>query len=472
MHDQVDIRQGKQNQDLRYSMNNNSNVAIDYLMFRAYPADEDDQCKSVVRIGRTYMQQLDIKEGDVVRLEGNTKSTAAVCLALDENKNYVANKNTRIYDVEIEYKGKDNSSSERLDQYPKIRINRLVDSHLGSRGGQTGLIRVSKFESNADWSLHEAKDSAASIITLGTLDMFETIMPGYKDQVDWDDAKDLLIQKDDKISISFKEGSFAEQRRTEKQQQEQFRQQRKQSRETGGKRPPRPSATLPRCFSSIILNVKPEGRSFWSIGKDTKFEFQNVDPDVLEPGFKLKPRNLTRVIPMAKQVNVDGINITMASLEIYENIMKMIFYSEQRIKISEDDFTNADKVNNITSKLGEPRFVISLDDDLGNSYHTEFENGGTRHTGPDISTKEAVSEQEWYQFLLPLLDPKARELTISINEIQWFKRNQDGIDELRSGMHSSASPSAPSKTILPQEHYPPGKLVIIEGPWEFKITIL
>ena len=229
---------------------------------------------------------------------------------------------------------------------------------------------------------------------------------------------------------------------------------------------------MPRCFSSIILKVKPEGRPFWSIGKDTKFEFQNVDPDVLEPGFKLKPRNLTKVIPMAKQVDVDGIKITMASLEIYENIMKMIFYSEQRIKISESDFTNVDKVNSITSMLGEPKFVISLGDDLGNSYRTEFENGGTRHTGPDLSTKEAMSEQEWYQFLLPVLDPKAKELTISIKEIQWFKRNQEGIDESHSGMHSSTSLSPPSKTNVPQEHYPPGKLVIIEGPWEFKIPIL
>ena len=43
-----------------------------------------------------------------------------------------------------------------------------------------------------------------------------------------------------------------------------------------------------------------------------------------------------------------------------------------------------------------------------------------------------------------------------------------GIDESHSGMRSSA---LPSETNLPQEHHPPGKLVIIEGPWEFKIPI-
>ena len=423
-------------------MDKNSDNPASFLMFRAHPADEDDQCKSVVRIGRRRMQELNIKEGEVVRLEGNTKSTAAACLALDEDRNYVTNSNTRVYDVEIEYKNKGSSSSPEIqDPYPKIRINRLVDSHLGSRGGQTGLVKVSKFDDNANLSFGNDKDTTATVITLGTLDMFEKMMPGYKDQVDWDDARDLLIQKDDKISISFKEDSFAEQRKTEKQRQDQFRQQRKQSRETGGKRPPRPPISLPRCFSSIILDVKPEGMPFWSIGKDTKFDFQDADPDVLEPGFKLKPKNLTKVIPIAKQVNIDGINITIASLEIYENIMKMIFYSEQRIKIS--DFTDVEKVNSMTSTLGEPRFVIALRDDLGNSYHTEFENGGTRHTGPDLSTKEAVSEQEWYQFLLPLLDTKAKELTVSIKEIQWFKRNQEGIDESHSGMHSSA----PSPTI-------------------------
>ena len=440
----------------------------DSITFRIYPADEDDQCKSVVRIGRKHMQQLDIKEGDVVKIEGNTKSTAAVCLALDETKDYVTNNNTRIYDVEIEYKSKD-GLSERKDPYPKIRINNLIDSQLGSRGGQTGLVRISRFDDEPNSSFSNNRENfTAKTITLGTLDMFEKIMPGYKDQIDWNDAKDLLIQKDDKISISFKEDSFAEQRKIEQQQQEQFRQQRRQSRETGSNRPPRPPAPLPKCFSSIVLDVTPKGRSFWSIDKETKFEFQDVDPDVLEPGFKLKPRNLKKVIPMAKQVNTDGINITMASLEIYENIMKMIFYSEQRIKISESDFANVEKVNSITSNLGEPRFVIALSDDLGNSYSTEFENGGTRHTGPDLSTKEAVSEQEWYQFLLPLLDPNAKKLTVSIKEIQWFKRNQDGIDESHSGMRSSG---LPSDARIPQEHYPPGKLVIIEGPWEFRIPI-
>ena len=449
-------------------MNDNSDTSTCSIMFRAYPADEDDQCKSVIRIEKKHMQQLDIKEGGVVKLEGNTKSTAAVCLVLDETKNYVTNRNTRIYDVEIGYKNKDNIS-ETPDPYPKIRINSLVESQLGSRGGQTGLVKVSKFEDNQDVSVsNDKEDSTATTITLGTLDMFEKIMPGYKDQIDWNDAKDLLIQNSDKISVSFKEGSFAEQRKIEQHQQEQFRQQRRQSRETGSRRPPHPPAPLPRCFSSIVLDVKPEGRPFWSIGKDTKIEFQNVDPDVLEPGFKLKPRNLKKVIPMAKQVNVDGINVTMASLEIYENIMKMIFYSEQRIKISESDFTNVEKVNSITSNLGEPRFVIALYDDLGNPYHVTFENGGTRHTGPDLSTKEAVSEQEWSSFLLPLLDPKTKELTVSIKEIQWFKRNRDGIDESHSGMRSSGlSPDARSS----QEHHPPGNLVIIEGPWEFKIPI-
>ena len=448
-------------------MNKNSDT-LSFLMFRVYPADEDDQCKSVVRIGKKHMQQLNIKEGDVIKLEGNTKSTVAVCLALDETKNYVTNRNTRIYDVEIEYKNK-NSPSERKDPYPKIRINHLIDSQLGSRGGQTGLIRVSKFYDDSNILDPDGKEnSAAKTLTLGTLDMFEKIMPGYKDQLDWDDAKDLLIQKDDKISISFKEGSFAEQRKIEQQQQEQFRQQRRQSRETGSKRPPRPPTPLPRCFSSIVLDVKPNGRSFWSIGKDTKFEFQDVEPDVLEPGFKLKPRNLSKVIPIAKQVHVDGINVTIASLEIYENIMKLIFYSEQRIKIPESDFTNVDKVNDITRMLNEPQFVIALGDDLGNSYHAAFENGGTRHTGPDLTAKEAVSEQEWYSFLQPPLDPKASKLTISIKEMHLFKHNQEGINEAHFGMRHSG---LPSNARIPQEHHPPGKLVIIEGPWEFRIPI-
>ena len=60
-------------------MNSNFNASFpSYLVFRANPADETDQCKSVVRIAKKYMRQLNIQEGDVVRLEGNTKNTAAV----------------------------------------------------------------------------------------------------------------------------------------------------------------------------------------------------------------------------------------------------------------------------------------------------------------------------------------------------------------------------------------------------------
>ena len=89
-------------------------------------------------------------------------------LVLDENRNYVTNKNTRIYDVEIEYKNKENPS-EHSDPYPKIRTSHLVDSHLGSREGQTSLIKVSKFEDNPDSSLgNDREDSDATIITLGT----------------------------------------------------------------------------------------------------------------------------------------------------------------------------------------------------------------------------------------------------------------------------------------------------------------
>ena len=109
-------------------MSSESDQRQSCLLFRPHPADEDDQCKSVVRIGEKHMQQLGLKEGDVVQIEGNTKSTAAVCLALDETKSYVTNSsNVRIYDVEIEYKSSSNTSQSSSpviatpDPYPKIR---------------------------------------------------------------------------------------------------------------------------------------------------------------------------------------------------------------------------------------------------------------------------------------------------------------------------------------------------------------
>jgi len=57
------------------------------------------------------------------------------------------------------------------------------------------------------------------------------------------------------------------------------------------------------------------------------------------------------------------------------------------------------------------------------------------------------------------LDPAAKEITIIIKEIAWVKR------ELRQ-VHTTMTP--PNMRSM---HHSNGKLSILEGPWEFKITL-
>jgi len=58
-----------------------------------------------------------------------------------------------------------------------------------------------------------------------------------------------------------------------------------------------------------------------------------------------------------------------------------------------------------------------------------------------------------------ILDSKVNGRTVTINEIQRLKRNQEGINEAGFGMHSSV---LLSEINLPQERHFPEKLVIIE----------
>ena len=61
----------------------------DSIEFRlVYPRNtgakkDNNSCKTIVKIEQRYMQDLGIKQGDVVKISGSTKSTAAVCLQAD-----------------------------------------------------------------------------------------------------------------------------------------------------------------------------------------------------------------------------------------------------------------------------------------------------------------------------------------------------------------------------------------------------
>ena len=93
------------------------------------------------------------------------------------------------------------------------------------------------------------------------------------------------------------------------------------------------------------MNVKPEGKPFWTITGNTKFEFKEADLlKILDP-FGLPPKKLVNVVSISKQLFVGDTEFTIPSLEVYSNMMRLIWYSHQRIKIPESDFTDMHKMN-------------------------------------------------------------------------------------------------------------------------------
>jgi len=215
--------------------------------------------------------------------------------------------------------------------------------------------------------------------------------------------------------------------------------------------------------------VKPEGKAFWRITDETKFEFENADFEKLFASHRFRPKNLINVIPISKQLFVEDTEFTIPSLEIYSDMMKLIWYSHQRIKIPESDFGNPlkmDKIQEMIHSHDSPRLVITIKDDLGNQYVNVNEGGGGGggSSGPDPSTREVISDFSWNQFFSPTLDKNAKEIIVTIKEIHWLKRNRNAPD-----MMSPPPTEPPFMTPIESRLLP--RMVIAEGPWEYRIPI-
>jgi hypothetical protein len=104
----------------------------------------------------------------------------------------------------------------------------------------------------------------------------------------------------------------------------------------------------PVNFSSLIVDAKPENREFWLVTKNTKFEFQNISM-VEFRGKAPKPDalSLLRVIPIVEKLHLRDTEITFASIEVFENNMKISWYTQQRIKLPDDFLSNPSKFQNM-----------------------------------------------------------------------------------------------------------------------------
>lgn len=393
--------------------------------FRSYPLDSDNRCKTIVKIELNYMDKLGIKEGDIVYVSGKCNAMA-FCFSLNPEELEKA----KLQEPQIEYLNPKHTEIE----YPRMLISSPVHSNA-CPSRRLGLVKLEKIPSGD----FKNKVPEARIITLGTMKFAENAMPGYKNNIDFSSLFGQIVKKQERINTSFLP-EFAN----------------KHQRASRGGR------VHPPNFSSLIVDAKPEDPDFWLVTKDTKFEFQDISMDEFR-GKASKPEasSFLRAIPVPHKFHANDTEIVFTSLEIFENAMKLRWYTIQRIKLPEDAFSNPAKAEEIQRSINHQsaELTIEIKDDLGNVYSDGHSAGGGGSSGPDPTTNEIVLDHSGEYRFFSTLDPNAKELTIIVKDMMWVKRGSRVVP---------IPTSPPEMTDISRN---PPKLSVLEGPWEFKITI-
>lgn len=401
-----------------------SDESNDSITFRSYPLENDDHCKTLIKIEPDQMEIMGIGEGDIVKVTGKD-STIAFCFSLSQKEL----EKTKSQDIPVEYL---NTPHKKTD-YPKIILSSLV-SRNACPSRRIRLVRLEKLSAkNFKEDIPEA-----TVVTLGTLEFAEKTMPNYKDNIDFSLLFGILVKEKERVTVPFLP-DYAQ--RIEK-------------------KASRGRAIHPVNFTSLIMNAKPEEHQFWLVTKNTKFEFQNVTMDEFR-GKVPKPEalSLLKVIPIVKKLHLHDTNIMFASVEVFESTMKVNWYTQQRIKLPDGLLSNPSKFNDMNIRPDSPELTIEIKDDLGNVYSDGHSGGGGGGSFPDPSTNEIVSDYSGEYRFFSKLDSKAKGITITVKEIAWVKR------ELRQ-VHTPMTPP----NMRPVNHSN-DKLSILEGPWEFKIAL-
>ncbi len=395
-----------------------------HVTFRTYPLENDDHCKTLIKIEPEHMENMRITDGDIVRVTGKD-STIAFCFSLNQEEL----ERTRLHDVRVEYL----NQSHRETDYPKMILSSLVSRNACP----SRRMRLVKIERMPDKNYKESIPEATTI-TLGTMEFAEKTMPNYKDNIDFSLLFGRLVKEKERISVPFLP-DYA--RRIE--------------RKTSNERQPHPVN-----FTSLIISAEPKNTEFWLVTKNTKFEFQNVSLDEFR-GKAPKPDalSLLKVIPLVKKLHLHDTNIVFSSVEVFENTMKVSWYTQQRIRLPDNVLSEPSKFNSINIRPDSPELTIEIKDDLGNTHLDGHSGGGGGGSFPDPTTNEIVSDYSGEYRFSSTLAADAREITIIVKEITWVKR-----EIIRTRTQMARSDKISMRTSEPS-------LKVLKGPWEFKINV-
>ncbi len=191
----------------------------------------------------------------------------------------------------------------------------------------------------------------------------------------------------------------------------------------------------------------------WIVGKDTPVVISAKPAD--SPRMIRDGGNLTSVIPVVQKIKGDDFEVTIPSIEVYDNCMKIHLYVRDTVVHQED----------WTSGLCTP--AIRAWDDLGNKYllnRFAGRSGGTQLGDVVWGEIDRLNFSEVSCIITPALDSKARELTLSIEQLMWDVRKRPGPQKatpVTQGLPIMMTPVSPLEE----------KYAIHGGPWEFKILL-
>ena len=418
--------------------------------------DDSLRYKAVVKVEPRHMREFGIEDGEIVKITGGARSTAAVCLPISESDI----QETDEAEVDVEFL---NDPGRKARRHPRIMLHGQVSCNVDATTEWQRTVFLSKFPKPGVGSEDVPE---AEVVTLGTVGVAEKMMPGYKSNLDYSKVVGLVVTENDRIGVPFQEEWIEKMSKAQKWQDADA--------PADARRPGRSRRLVPPfpgSFQSVVTGVKPGGRPFWLVTEKTRFEFKDGGLERVIARHVPVSGNLVGVIPISRQVSVGDTVITVASLEVYPDMMRMIWYSHQRTKIPESDFTDARAMNRRGRMMrgggggGEPRPIFLLEDDLGNRYYGVTGDGGGGSSGPDPSTMEMVSNFSWSHVFSPGLDARAREIVLTVREVQWIKQEVTATEWLPSRMER---PHAEPAERVP---LPPPKVVIAEGPWRFPIQV-
>ena len=197
-------------------------------------------------------------------------------------------------------------------------------------------------------------------------------------------------------------------------------------------------------FGCMITSVEPADYS--QITKDTHLEFASVNTNVLRSSSEGPIlEKLQEVIPIVYEEDRNNVNVMIPSIEIFDTGFRFYLY----IKSNFDS-------NPMNHGGGHVSVIVTLEDNLGNSYDMSSHGGGGTHSAEGFEYR--------HEFHGSTFEPNVKNIAITLHEILMQERFPPGNASFgRKPMRATKFEYAKI------DKFP--SFFIIQGPWKTSFAL-